>query len=70
MTLSDYLGSTGESHAAFARRCGVSRITIFRVVHGAVPSLDTALAISRETHGNVMFDVIRETAAAVSKAVA
>lgn len=54
MTLRDYLDSTGETMASFARRLGVSYGTMTKIVYGArEPGLALAILISARTNGMV-----------------
>jgi plasmid maintenance system antidote protein VapI len=54
MTLADFLRQTKLSQAEFARRVGVDRFRINKVLRGAMrPPLDLAFRIERESGGLV-----------------
>lgn len=53
MTLREYLTQRGLTQPAFARRIGVHRSTVFKLVHGARPHKTTAQRIIRATGGRV-----------------
>jgi transcriptional regulator with XRE-family HTH domain len=54
MKLRDYLAEAGLSQGAFARRIRLTPPSVSRLVNGLQrPSIDTILAIQRETGGAV-----------------
>jgi transcriptional regulator with XRE-family HTH domain len=54
MTLDAWITETGTPDNEFARRLGVSRVTLFRLKTGRrIPDRETMEAIHRETGGRV-----------------
>jgi transcriptional regulator with XRE-family HTH domain len=62
--LASYLEANGLTQADFARRVGITQSALSKICNGGSTSLDTAVAIERESGGSVKatdlkpFDVI------------